>query len=56
LLLHIAKGRRIGECLTFLEKVKEVCINNPTIYTDKGQWYNWPMKFLKLRHRKKLLE
>jgi transposase-like protein len=38
--LHVTKGRRIGECLSFLEKVKEVCINNPTIYTDKGPLYD----------------
>jgi len=51
--LHVSKGRGIGECLTFLEKVKEACINNLTIYTDKGPWYIWPMKFLKLKHRRK---
>ena len=39
--------------LYILEKVKEACINNLTIYTDKGPWYIWPMKFLKIKHRKK---
>jgi len=51
--LQVTKGREIGECLTFLEKIKEACINNPTIYTDKGPWYIWPMEFLKIRHRRK---
>ena len=33
--IHVSRGG-VGECLTFLEKVREACINNPTIYTDKG--------------------
>jgi len=33
---YLWAARGIGECLIFLEKVKEACINNPTIYTDKG--------------------
>lgn len=37
--LHVTRGRGIGECLTFLEKIKESCVNNPTVYTDKGPCY-----------------
>jgi len=51
--LQVTRGRGIGECLTFLEKIKEVCLNIPTIYTNRGPWYNWPMKFLILKHRRK---
>ena len=51
--LQVTRGRGIGECLRFLEKLKESCKNNPTVYTDRGPWYNWPMKFLKIRHRRK---
>ncbi|MGC8934825.1 MAG: hypothetical protein ACP5LN_06705 [Thermoproteota archaeon] len=32
--LQVTRGRGIGECLRFLEKVKESCKNNPTVYTD----------------------
>ena len=46
--LQVTRGRGIGECLRFLEKLKKSCKNNPTVYTDRGPWYNWPMKFLKI--------
>ena len=46
--LQVTRGRGIGECLKFLEKLKKSCKNNPTVYTDRGPWYNWPMKFLKI--------
>ncbi len=29
------QGRGVGECLRFLEKVREACYNNLTIYTDR---------------------
>jgi transposase-like protein len=32
--LQVTRGRGVGECLKFLEKLKEVCKNNPTVYTD----------------------
>jgi len=35
-----------------LEKVKRRCRGRPTIYTDRGQWYVWPMKVLGIRHRR----
>jgi len=52
IVIHISRGG-VGECLTFLEEVREACINNLTIYTDKEPWYIWLMKFLKIKHRKK---
>ena len=39
----------MGECLRFLEKVRERCRGRPTIYTDRGPWY---MKVLGIRHRR----
>jgi transposase-like protein len=41
---------KAGELLS--KKIKKK-INNSIIYTDGGPWYIWPMKFLKLRHRRK---
>ena len=32
--LQVTRGRGIGECLRFLEKLKKSCKNNPTVYTD----------------------
>jgi transposase-like protein len=43
----------LGEELQRQLELKFILKNNPTVYTDRGPWYNWPMKFLKIRHRKK---
>ena len=32
--LQVTRGRGIGECLRFLEKLKKSCKNKPTVYTD----------------------
>ena len=46
--LQVSRGRGLGECLRFLEKVKRRYRGRPTIYTDRGPWY---MKVLGIRHR-----
>jgi transposase-like protein len=51
--IQVSRGRGIAECLRFMEIVKDSCVNKPTIYTDRGPWYDWPMAFLKLRRRRK---
>ena len=50
--VQVTRGRGVGECLRFLERVREACYNNPTVYTDKAPWYIWPMKMLKMKHRR----
>jgi len=50
--VQVSRGRGLGECLRFLEKVKGRCRGKPTVYTDGGPWYTWPMKILKIRHRR----
>ena len=37
--LQVSRGRGLGECLRFLEKVRGRCRGRPTIYTDRGPWY-----------------
>ena len=51
--LQVSRGRGLGECLRFLERVRRRCISRPTVYTDRGPWYVWPMKVLGIRHRRK---
>jgi len=51
--VQVSRGRGIGDCLRFMEIVRGSCANSPTIYTDRGPWYDWPMNFLKLRRRRK---
>jgi len=50
--VQVSRGRGLGECLRFLEKVKKRCTGRPTIYTDRGPWYIWPAKVLGIRHRR----
>jgi len=47
--VQVSRGRGLGECLRFLEKVKKRCRGRPTTYTDRGPWY---MKVLGIRHRR----
>jgi len=50
--VQVSRGRGLGECLRLLEKVKKRYRGRPTIYTDRGLWYVWPMKVLGIRHRR----
>jgi len=50
--VQVSRGRGLGECLRFLEKVKRRYRGRPTIYTDRGPWYIWPAKVLGIRHRR----
>ncbi|MEM4315418.1 MAG: hypothetical protein QXT66_03650, partial [Nitrososphaerota archaeon] len=34
--VQVSRGRGIGECLRFMEMVRDRCSNNPTVYTDRG--------------------
>ena len=34
--IQVSRGRGVGECLRFMEIVKDSCANKPTIYTDRG--------------------
>ncbi|MEM3095544.1 MAG: DDE-type integrase/transposase/recombinase [Nitrososphaerota archaeon] len=49
--VQVSRGRGIGECLRFMEMVRDRCSNNPTVYTDRGPWYKWPIKVLRMRRR-----
>ena len=48
--LQVSRGRGLGECLRFLEKVESRYRGRPTTYTDRGPWYIWPAKVLGIRH------
>jgi len=39
--------------MMFMEAVKGVCSNKPTIYTDRAGLYEWPIRLLGMGRRKK---
>ncbi|MEM2017444.1 MAG: transposase, partial [Nitrososphaerota archaeon] len=51
--IHVSRGRGLGECIKFIEAVKDACSNKPTLYTDRAGWYEWPIRLLGMRRRKK---
>lgn len=40
MVVQVSRGRSIAEPLRFLEKVKHVCFNKPTIYNDRAPLYD----------------
>lgn len=40
--VQASRGRGIGECIRFLERLGESCINKPILYTDRGHGTNGP--------------
>ncbi|MBW9222721.1 DDE-type integrase/transposase/recombinase [Methanothermococcus sp. SCGC AD-155-C09] len=51
LAIWVSKGRSSFETYVFLRKVLKYCKNRPEFVVDKGPWYPWAFKVLRLRYR-----
>jgi len=51
LLIWASEGRGAFEAYSFLKDVLKYCENKPEIVVDKGPWYFWALKRLRLNYR-----
>jgi transposase-like protein len=47
---NVTKGRSSLEAYLFLKKVLKTCLNKPKVLVDRGPWYCWALRQLRLRY------